>query len=66
MTSPAEQPTGARMAAAFKRCDWCNGFASDVRTVAATDQGSGPQQPPLSACPRHREQHGLTPLVGQS
>lgn len=54
------------MAAAFKRCDWCKGFASDVRTVAAADQGSGPQQPSLSACPRHRELHGLTPLANES
>ena len=66
MATPAEQPVGARMAAAFKRCDWCDGFASDVRAVAAADQGSGPQQPSLSACPRHRKQHGLTPLDGQS
>lgn len=66
MTSPAEQPTGERMAAAFGYCNWCKGYASGVRMVAASDQGSGPQQPTLYACPRHRDLHGLTPLDGPS
>ena len=59
-------PDVGRIAAAFRYCNWCKGYASDVRPVSAADQGSGAQQPSASACPRHRELHGLAPLDGPS
>lgn len=50
---------------AFGYCAWCKGYASDVRPVQASDQGSGPQQASASACPTHRERHNLVPLADQ-
>lgn len=60
---PEQEPD--RIAAMFGRCNWCKGFASDVRPVTAADQGSGGRQPTAYACPQHREAHGLTPLADQ-
>jgi hypothetical protein len=62
---PPEQ-TPDRIAAVFRWCNWCQGHASDVRLVAAQDQGSGGRQPGAYACPQHRREHGLTPLADQS
>ncbi|MGR3871001.1 hypothetical protein ACUXZZ_20705 [Streptomyces graminifolii] len=60
----AELDLGAKgIAGAFRYCNWCEGYASDVRLVAAVDVGSGAQQMTRSACTRHREKHGLTPLA---
>lgn len=59
------QQTPDRIAAAFRWCNWCQGYASDVRLVAARDQGSGGRQQDSYACPQHRREHGLTPLVEQ-
>jgi hypothetical protein len=59
----AEGPGAPGIAGAFRYCNWCRGFASDVRLVAAADLGSGGQQISRSACPSHREQLGLTPLA---
>lgn len=50
-------------AGAFRYCDWCRGYASDVRLVAAADLGSGGQQISRSACTSHREKLGLPPLA---
>jgi hypothetical protein len=63
VTGQEGAPPETGIAGAFRYCNWCRGFASDVRLVAAVDAGSGPQQLSTSACPRHRELHNLTPLA---
>lgn len=63
MTDQQNDQAETGIAGAFRYCNWCKGYASDVRLVAAVDAGSGPQQLSTSACPRHRELHNLTPLA---
>jgi hypothetical protein len=62
MTAANDQAPGAWVSSTFKYCNWCKGYASDVRVVLVVDQGSGHGQASNSACPRHRHEHGLTPL----
>lgn len=63
---PAEGEQGQTpIHTAFGYCGWCKGHASDVRLVAASDEGSGGRNSGTFACPRHREMHGLTPLADQ-
>ncbi|MFJ2162345.1 hypothetical protein [Streptomyces sp. NPDC087856] len=59
----AEGPADPGIAGAFRYCNWCRGYASDVRLVAAADLGSGGQQISRSACTSHREKLGLPPLA---
>lgn len=63
LDTEAGEPSDAGIAEVFRYCNWCGGYASDVRLVATVDVGSSGQQMSSSACPRHRELHGLTPLV---
>lgn len=60
-SEPKQTPIGT----AFGYCGWCKGHASDVRLVAASDEGSGGRNHGTFACPHHREIHGLIPLADQ-
>lgn len=42
-------------------CCWCQSFRTGTRVIQSIETGSGPGAV-LSACPRCRETHGLTPL----
>lgn len=62
MSAENGQAPGAWVSSTFSYCNWCRGYASDVRVVRVVDQGSGHGQATNAACPTHRREHGLIPL----